>query len=109
MTEPIGGITFSTVATHALPALADGFFCIMDGGFQKHLERYDANKVDSVMQTLIEQMAETLSKQRGVQYEFGPAYEEYCAKKYTGILEQTHLKPFKNIFRRKTVINSHWQ
>ena len=65
MMEPIDDIIFITVATHALHALADGFFCIMDGGFQKHLERYDAKQVDSVMQTLIEQMAETLSRQRG--------------------------------------------
>ena len=98
MMEPIDGITFSTVATHALHSLADGFFCIMDGGFQKHLERYDAKQVDSVMRTLMKQMAETLSRQRGVQYEFGPEYEEYCAKKYTGILEQTHFKPLSKIF-----------
>ena len=44
------------------------------------------------MQTVMKQIADTLSIQRGVQYEFGPEYEEYCAKK-SGILEQTHLKP----------------
>ena len=84
MMEPISSITFSTVATHALPALADVFFCAYKISwmevFKKHLKRYDANKVDSVMQ-----IAETLSKQRGVQYEFGPKYEEYCAKKSAGI------------------------
>ena len=88
--KPIDGITFSTVATHALPALADRFFRAYKKSwmevFKNHLERYDANKVDSVMQTLMKQMAESLSRQRGVQYEFGPEYEEYCAKKSADIL-----------------------
>ena len=48
MMEPIDGITFSIVVTHALPALADGAYkkSWMEV-FKKHLERYDANKVDS--------------------------------------------------------------
>ena len=40
--------------------------------FRKHLEKYDAEKIESVMQTLMKQLAATLSRQRGVQYEFGP-------------------------------------
>ena len=50
------------------------------------------------MRTMMKQMAETLSRQRVVQYEFGPEYEEYCAKKTAGILEQTHLKPLSEMF-----------
>ena len=42
-------------------------------------------------------MAETLLRQRGVQYEFGPEYEEYCAKKVAGILQQTRLKPLSEM------------
>ena len=44
------------------------------------------------------QLAATLSRQRGVQYEFGPEYDEYKAKKAAGILGQTHLKPLSEIF-----------
>ena len=50
------------------------------------------------MWTLIKRIAKTLSRQEGVQYEFGPEYEEYCAKKSAGILEQTHLKPLSEVF-----------
>ena len=46
----------------------------------------------------MKQMAESLSRQRGVQYEFGPEYEEYCDKKSAGILEQTYLKPLSKMF-----------
>ena len=31
-------------------------------------------------------------------YEFGPEYEEHCAKKSAGILEKTHLKPLSEMF-----------
>ena len=34
-------------------------------------------------------LAATLFRQRGIQYELGPEYEEYSAKKTTGILEET--------------------
>ena len=50
------------------------------------------------MRTLMKQMAKALSRQKGVQYDFGPEYEEYCAKKSAGILEQTHLNPLSEIF-----------
>ena len=46
----------------------------------------------------MKQLASTLSKQRGVQYEFGPEYEEYTAKKLEGTLESAHMKPRSEIF-----------
>ena len=49
------------------------------------------------MRKIINEMAETLLRQRGVQYEFGPEYEEYCAKKVAGILQQTRLKPLSEM------------
>ena len=55
-------------------------------------------KLTQLCKTLMKQMAETLSRQRGVQYEFGPEYEEHCAKKSAGILEKTHLKPLSEMF-----------
>ena len=46
----------------------------------------------------MKQLAATLSRQRGVQYEFGPEYNEYMAKKAAGILRATHLRPLSEIF-----------
>ena len=66
--------------------------------FQRHLQKYDADKVESAIKIVMKQLASTLSKQRGVQYEFGPEYEEYIAKKQAGTLESTHLKPLSEIF-----------
>lgn len=102
MNEPIPGICFSSIERHALPSLMDGFSrqykqSWMES-FRKHLEKYDTDKVESVMRTLMKQLAATLSRQRGVQYEFGPEYEEYTAKKAEGISELTHLKPLSEIF-----------
>jgi len=102
MMEPIEGLSFSGVVMHALPALCDGFSRTykkswMDS-FSKHLEKYDASKVETVMRTIMKQLAATLSRQRGIQYEFGPEYEEYCAKKSAGLLEVTHLRPLSEVF-----------
>ena len=49
--------------------------------FLKQLEQYDDNKLETVMRTIMKQLTATLSRQRGIQYEFGPEYEEYSAKK----------------------------
>ena len=70
MMEPIEGLSFSGVVMHALPALCDGFSRTykkswMDS-FSKHLEKYDASKVETVMRTIMKQLAATLSRQRGV-------------------------------------------
>ena len=46
----------------------------------------------------MKQQAATVSKQRGIQYEFGQEYEEYCAKKAAGILDVTHIKPLSEMF-----------
>merc|ERR1712015_338122 len=43
----------------------------------------------------MKQLAATLSRQRGIQYEFG---REYSAKKSAGILESSHLKPLSELF-----------
>ena len=102
MTEPITGLCFSSVERHALPALQDGFGREYKkewmASFQKHLERYDANKLENALQILMKQLASTLSRQRGIQYEFGPEFDEYSAKKAAGILENSHLKPLSEIF-----------
>ena len=102
MSEPIEGISFSSVERQALPALMDGFSrqykkSWMES-FRNHLEKYDADKVERVMRTLMRQLAATLSRQRGVQYEFGPEYEEYTAQKAAGTLVSTHLKPLSEVF-----------
>ena len=86
MTVPIPGMSFSGIERHTLPALADGFSQqkykdLWLESFQRHLQKYDADKVESAIKIVMKQLASTLSKQRGVQYEFGPEYEEYIAKK----------------------------
>ena len=87
---PIEGLSFGTVERHALPALSDGFkreykkFWMES--FQKHLARYDPQKLENVLQTVMKTLAATLSRQRGIQYEFGPEFVEYSAKK-----RQVHL------------------
>ena len=102
MTDPIQGLNFSSVEKHALPALQDGFFreykkSWMES-FVNHLEKYDADKLEKVMRILMKQLAATLSRQRGIQYEFGREFEEYSAKKSAGILESSHLKPLSELF-----------
>ena len=66
--------------------------------FSKHLEQYDSEKLENALQLWMKQLAATLSRQRGVQYEFGPEYNEYMAKKAAGILRATHLRPLSEIF-----------
>ena len=66
--------------------------------FCKYLEQYDVNKLESAMQVLMKQLAATLSKQQGIQFEFGPEYLEYSVKKAAGTLGETHLKPRSEIF-----------
>ena len=51
------------------------------------MQKYDADKVESAIKIVMKQLPSTLSKQRGVQYEFGPEYEEYTAKKQAGTVE----------------------
>ena len=102
MMDTIEGIRFSSTNMHALPALIDGFSrsykkSWMDP-FSKHLEQYDDNKAETVMQTIMKQLAATLSRQRRIPYEFGPEYEEYSAKKTAGILGETHIKPLSQQF-----------
>ena len=43
-------------------------------------------------------LAATLSRQRGIQYEFGPEYAEYTASKAAGDEGKSHLKPLSEIF-----------
>ena len=63
--------------------------------FKNHIKRYDPSKLENAMLILMKQLAATLSRQRGIQYEFGP---EYSAKKAAGIHENSHLKPLSEIF-----------
>ena len=49
------------------------------------LKQYEANKLENVLQVLMKQLAATLSRQQGVQYEFGPEFVESHVKKLTGL------------------------
>ena len=57
--------------------------------FCKYLQQYDVDKLESAMQVLMKQLAATLSKQRGIQYEFSPEFLEYSEKKAAGTLKET--------------------
>ena len=102
MMEPIPGLMFSSITTHALPALSDGFNRQYKKewleSFRKHLEQYDASKLEVTMRALMKQLAATLSRQRGIQYEFGPEFKEYSEKKAAGTLGESHLKPLSEVF-----------
>ena len=58
---------------------------------------YNFEKLENALQLWMKQLAATLSRQRGVQYEFGPEYNDYMAKKAAGILRATHLRPLSEI------------
>ena len=49
--------------------------------FKKHLETYDKTKLENAMKKVMKSLASTLSRQRGIQYEFGPEFDEYTAQK----------------------------
>ena len=100
--DPIEGLQFASIERHALLALSDGFSreykrSWMDS-FRAHLAQYDPQKLEIAVRTVMKKLAATLSRQRGIQYEFGPEYAEYSAQKLTGKLAQTHLKPLSEIF-----------
>lgn len=102
MINPIEGLSFASVTQHALPALTDGFKreykkTWMDS-FRIHLPQYDTQKLETVMRTVMKTLAATLSRQRGIQYEFGPEFMEYTAQKAAGTLVQTHLRPLSELF-----------
>ena len=97
MMNLIEGLSFASVDQHALPARIDGFFKEykknwMDS-FKKRLVQYDPQKLKSALQIIMKKLASTLSRQCGIQYEFGSEYMEYSAQKATVILKQTDLKP----------------
>jgi len=102
MTNPIEGFSFATVDRHALPALQDGFSREYKKSwidfFHLHLKQYEPSKLESVFQTVMKKLASILSRQCGIQYEFGPEFMEYTAQKAAGTLKQTHLKPLSEIF-----------
>ena len=102
MMNPIEGLKFSSIDQHALPALSDGFFRTYKkswmNSFRQHLAQYDLERVESAVRTVMKTLAATLSRQRGIQYEFGPEYAEYSAKKATGEQGQSHLRPLSEIF-----------
>ena len=56
------------------------------------------DKLENTMQTVMKMLANCLSRQCGIQYEFGPEYTEYLAQKATGTLKQSHLRPLSEIF-----------
>ena len=76
---------FSTIERHVPPALSDGFLREYKKEwlnlFRKHLEQYDVTKLESTMQVLMKQLGATLSRQHGIQYEFGPEFKKYSEKR----------------------------
>ena len=54
--------------------------------------------MESAVGSAIQTLAATLSRQRGIQYEFGPEYAEYTASKAAGEKGKSHLKPLSEIF-----------
>ena len=87
---------------HEMPELTDGFSRALKNewieSFSNHLKQYDPINLENPLQVLMEQLAATLSRQRGVQYEFGPEFNEYQAQKAAGILGETHMWPLSEIF-----------
>ena len=85
MMKPIPGLEFSSVERHALPVLCNGFSNEYNKewieSFKKHLQQYDVSKLEVAMWALIKQLAAILSRQCGIQYEFGLNFQEYSGKK----------------------------
>ena len=46
----------------------------------------------------MKQLATTLSRQRGIEYEFLPEFKEYLEKKASETLGESHLKPLSEVF-----------
>ena len=46
----------------------------------------------------MKQLAATLSRQRGIEYEFGPEFKEYLEKKASKTLGESHLMPLSEVF-----------
>ena len=46
----------------------------------------------------MKQLAATLCRQRGIQYEFGPESKEYSEKNAAGTLGESYLKPLSKVF-----------
>ena len=66
--------------------------------FRQHLTQYDRTKVETAVHSVMKTLAATLSRQRGIQYEFGSEYAEYAASKAAGDEGKSHLKPLSEIF-----------
>ena len=62
--------------------------------FRQHLTQYDRKKVETAVRSIMKTLAATLSRQCGIQYEFGPKYAECTA----GDEGKSHLKPLSEIF-----------
>ena len=87
--RPVKNLCFSSLEHHDLPALSNGFFQKNKknwlASFIEHLKQYEANKLENASQVLMKHLAATLSRQQGVQYEFGPKFVECHAKKLAGL------------------------
>ena len=85
MMEAIPGLEFSSVERHTLPALCNGFSREYKKewmeSFKNHLQQYDVSKLEVAMRALMKQLAATLSRQREIQHEFEPKFQEYSEKK----------------------------
>ena len=87
--NPIEGLCFSSLEYHAFPALSNWFFRENKKDWLascfKHIKQYQANKLENALQVLMKHLAAILSRQQGVQYEFGPEFVESHAKKLAGL------------------------
>ena len=62
------------------------------------LPTHDREKVETAVCSVMKTLAATLSRQCGIQYEFGSEYAEYAASKAAGDEGKSHLKPLSEIF-----------
>ena len=98
--EAIPGLKFSSVEWHALPALCNGFSREYKKewmeSFKNHLQQYDVSKLEVAMRALMKQLAATLSRQCGIQYEFGHNSKQY-SEKAARTLGESHFKSLSEI------------
>ena len=62
------------------------------------LPTHDRQKVETAVCSVMKTLAATLSRQRGIQYEFGLEYAEHTASKAAGDEGKSDLKPLLEIF-----------
>jgi hypothetical protein len=66
--------------------------------YQKHLARYDPQKLENVLQTVMKTLAATLSRQRRILCEFSPEFCGIFCKKSCRYTCESHLRPLSELF-----------